>query len=284
MDNLIAKWLPVLDAARIEEDSKFMVAQFCENTHHDLMSRKILNFDEEQGIGVKPSSEPDKTFIASHTIPIMVKVIKDLNIYKLVDVKPMSGPVSFIFPIVHEDPTYKQITEALTAKLFHYVPVHMGDTLSVYDVNTLANLVRSRLESFILTKIKTKLQETNCSEINWSELGGLEDWGVVVVSEGRAERILSDYEYKNDTNQSLCHAGNISDKTTILIDNASDEDYVIVGNPGKGSICYCPYLPLVMDIGKDDTGIEGINVKSRFGLLYHELEKNYKMYKVNGYA
>lgn len=274
MDNLIDKWLPVLESSRIESDYQQMVAQCCENTRHYL--REILNFDEEQGMGIKSLSEPDKAFIASHTIPIMIKVIKDLNIYKLVDVKPMDGPISCIYPIVQEDQTYRQLVEARTSKLLHYVPVSINGMMSLYDVNTITNLVGSRLESSILGLVKDTLHETNCSEVNWSELDGLEEWGVVVVSEGMAEKILSDYEYKNDTNQLLCHAGNISDKTSILIDNAPSEDYVIVGNPGKGSITYCPYLPLVMEA---NTNMD-IGFRSMFGMLYHELDKNYKMYKI----
>lgn len=269
-DRLIKKWMPLLVASKCQEDRKLILANCCESTANQLQMKTNLD--------VATYGCSDNAFVVKSLIPILARTITHMNAFRVMDCVPIIGPASFV--------SGKAI-EAKTSRVCEYYPIKynsISGKMSTYDVNTLSSLICNRIDAILLDMLKSMLNSESHMTINRSDISSInpDGYNVSIISSGLSCQVFQNEKetFRNDTMQALCNSDYINNgKTELLIDNTSIGDYVILGNIGTGSVNYCPYIPVDLNVSVVDEKIK-MDVRSRYGMQFNDIAKNYKIYNV----
>ena len=267
--DLIAKWEPILTATNCQEELRLTLATCCETMQMEING--IRKYHD--------SHKENMDFLEKYSIPILAKAITKMNAFRIVEQKAMHGPI---------DKVNGTVIEAYTKMICDYVPVGQDSILnfiaSDYDINELINLTCNRLDAIIVNMLKLALSKESTS-INRFDMMDIEPSGynTAIISSGVKKWAFEHNGRKNirnDQMQALCPSDYINDgKTELLIDNTSTYDYVILGNVGHGGATYYPYEPVIPEVKVIDSEFV-IGLRSRFGMVFNEVGKHYKMYKI----
>lgn len=269
-DRLIKKWMPLLEASHCQEDRKLILANCCESTANIIKMKERVDV-ETYGCSNNP-------FVVNSLIPVLARVITHMNAFRVMDCVPLNGPASFV--------SGKAI-DAKTSKVCEYYPIKynsISGKMSTYDVNTLSNLICNRIDAILLDMLKGMLNSESHMTIKRTDISSINPDGYnvsIISSDLTCQAFQNENEtFRNDTMQSLCNSDYINNgKTELLIDNTSIGDYVILGNIGTGTINYCPYIPVDLNVSIVDGKIR-MDVRSRYGMQFNDIAKNYKIYNV----
>lgn len=220
-----------------------------------------------------------KKFFERYSIPILANVITHMNAFRIVDISAMNAPIGYV---------NGKVVETMPNFILSYVPIVQdwgrGELASVYDLNTLSNLICNRLDAIILNKLKIALFNDSVP-VNRSDVLDIDPgtYNTAIISHG-----IKNWAYEkngkksiaNDQSQALCSSDYINNgKTELLIDNSAAYEYVILGNVGNGGATYCPYMPVFPSVKVVDDMIK-IIVSSRHGMEFNGIGKHYKMYRI----
>lgn len=274
-DELIGKWMPVLEASQCQESRRTTLARCCESTAHDIEMKQTLDF-ETYGCS-------ENKFVFNSSIPILARTITHMNAFRVMDCVPLDGPIGYDNGV-----NANSCVEAKTIKVCEYYPINynaISGHLSPYDINVLSNLICNRIDAILLNMLKGMLNSESHNTISRAELPSIDPngYGVSIISSGVKEwafRRNGEKNIANDPMQALCSSDYInSGKTELLIDNTSIGDYVILGNIGTGAVTYCPYIPVDIGVFAVD-GKTRIDVRSRFGMKFDDIARHFKIYNI----